>query len=93
MEEQAKLRPLKDSLPVHRLPIKWTANAKLKEVVSKFAELPNTRQVSLTCINDQTSEFHLLIDIGYKVVPTRQHIFEIQKKLEWEEFVAATEYL
>ena len=49
-KKQAKERVLKEAFPVHRLPIQWTANPSIQEVINKHDERPNLRQAALTCI-------------------------------------------
>ena len=55
------------------------ANPRVQEVISKLDDLSNFRQKSLYHTQVPTGKFYKMIEGSYKVLPSRQQIFNIQK--------------
>ena len=80
---------MKDTLPLHVLPIQWATNQQYQGVISKPEKLPNLRQVALTHKEDPAGDFYKLFDRTYMVLPTRWQFYDIQNKIPQEKFVTA----
>ena len=79
-QRQAKERLLKDTLPVNTLALLLTANLTVQTVISQLDDSPHFRQASIHHIGDPTGEFLYLINEHYKIIPTRQLIYDIHTK-------------
>ena len=88
-EKQENERQMRDAWPVCILPIQWTANPEVQEVISKHKELTNFKEVSLIHIYNPSGQFHQCIDSNYKISCQGKRILKTRqicdKKNMWQQ--------